>query len=286
MQSVLLLGGGYVLRELASRLAPDSFVITSRSKETCDYFRSLGWISHRCDPAKASSMEQLFSSYPELHTCIDSVPPSPGDSTLYARNLIQADSGLKRLVFLSSTGVYGFEDGREVTEESEAKPRSDSGKRRIETEAAYESSGLQVCAARISGIYGPGRGVGLRLRAGTYRLIEGERSYSNRIHVHDIASVLEKLLQTPDWPTYLNLADDLPSLTVDVAEFYCDKFGFDAPKLISRAEAEASGRLRMLGSKRIKNHLMKQLLGAELAFPTYKEGAGQEFLDDPFANKE
>ena len=96
------------------------------------------------------------------------------------------------LLFVSSTAVYGQNDGSWVDEQSPAEPRAFNGQRLLQAESLIRQSGYDHCLVRFSGIYGPGRN----------RLIEQVRQgravlsqhYTNRIHADDCAGVLAHLI--------------------------------------------------------------------------------------------
>ena len=105
------------------------------------------------------------------------------------RTLARAARHAKKLVYVSSTGVYAPGDGQWVDERWPIAPTTASGKLRARAEAALanpsELSKTPTAILRVAGIYGPGRGIAERLRAGTYRVIGDGSSYVSRVHVDD-----------------------------------------------------------------------------------------------------
>ncbi len=279
--SILLLGGGYCLQHLATILPAESFIITSRNENTVAEFQSRGFLSLSANLTEQQSLERIFQAYPGLHTLVDSIPPL-GQSEEQLKQLyipyleFIKSRGIKRFIFLSSTGVYGQEDGSWVTEQSKTEPFSPSGKKRLWAESLYLNSGLQGSCFRLSGIYGPGRGMRRRLESGEFTVIEGWQSWSNRIHVTDIAAILKLALESTDrLPELINLSDDRPAPLLEVVDYYCKKYGIErsiAVRSVTREQAEAEGRLRLMGNKRVSNHLLHQTFDYALQFPDYTFG--------------
>src|SRR5690606_30660292 len=151
-----------------------------------------------CGPAPA-----LSEAIAEADAVLMAAPPSPEADPLlghHGDDLMAAARGgrLTRLVYLSSVGVYGDHAGRWVDEDTPCRPVSPRSRLRLATEAAWRSfaecSGIAVCILRLAGIYGPGRSAVDQLRAGTARRIVKPGQVFNRIHVDDIASVIDVAL--------------------------------------------------------------------------------------------
>lgn len=272
---ILLLGGGYTLGFLAGRLAPGSFVISSRNFETITSYKQKGWLAAQADLSCKESIRALLSNYPDIKTVIDSIPPvasSEKERDDCYRDYFELlkSTAVDRAVFLSSTGVYGTTDGSWVDERTKTSPLSDSGKKRLQVEKLYCKSGIKSCCLRLSGIYGPGRGIRKLLEQGSYTTIAGEDRWTNRIHVEDIAGVLEGVLSFKGkLPELINLSDDKPSLSSEVLRFYCENFGYALPKEISRKQAKAQGRMRLLGNQRVSNALLHKTFDYQFRYPDY-----------------
>jgi len=185
-----------------------------------------------------------------------------------------ADSNVRALIYLSSTSVYGDTGGGWVDERTPPAPASPWARMRVELEQRVWSFGKQrgvpACVVRLPEIYGPGRGPVARLRAGGYTL-RFPRRYSNRIHVHDLAVVLEQLGRRPDQELLL-VADGNPATTEEVYQHAADLLGMGS---VPRGEPEAvdQNRLALLSeSKRCANRRLLRWLGRDLRYPTYRDG--------------
>ena len=278
---IALIGGGYVLQTVAKILSPrQDFVITSRNIETVKEWRALGWRAECLDYSNLRQVQSFLENYADLKTWVDSVPPS--NSTQASINCLQmnAPSSLKKILYLSTTGVYGVTDGSWVNEATILNPAHTKAEGRVITEEAYQQSGITSCALRISGIYGPGRGTGLSLRRGGYPYIEQGQRWSNRIHVRDLAHLIIAAINfssQQSLPKAINASDDCPATIRDVVTFYCERFQLKFPDSISLEQAKAAGMFTVLGNQRVSNKLLHETFDFTFQYPSYREGAGSEF---------
>ena len=94
-------------------------------------------------------------------------------------------------------------------------PISPTGVRRLAAEralfAAAARHDLSIVALRVAGIYGPGRGVHARLRAGTYRVLGAGDGFVSRIHVDDLIMAIARAAFAATPPPIINVADDRPT---------------------------------------------------------------------------
>lgn len=173
----------------------------------------------------------------------------------------------QRLVFTSSTGVYGQSSGEWVDESSPAAAKSFSGLRLLEGEAIFRRSNIPTIALRLGGIYGPGR---TRLLD---RVLSGQASYdparpvfSNRIHRQDAARALAHLLDLPNPEAVYLGVDDEPCDLGTLYSWIARRAGVAAP----RSGGENAGN-RQRSNKRCRNGLLRAT-GFALDFPTFREG--------------
>lgn len=190
-------------------------------------------------------------------------------------------SGLKNLKwigYLSTTAVYGNQDGMWVDETTLPAPDSRRGSIRLKAEQQWQSlwlnEGLPLHVFRLSGIYGPGRSAIDSVRSGTARCIDKPGHLFNRIHVDDIVQTLIASMNKPNPGSIYNLADDMPSASHDVIRFACNLIGMSPPPLIPFDQAEMAPIVRSFykDNKRIKNDKIKNELGVELTYPDYHSG--------------
>jgi len=191
------------------------------------------------------------------------------------RNLIDAldASGARprRLLFTSSTAVYGQSAGEWVDETSETRPPGFSGARLLEGEALVLGGPYPATVLRLGGIYGPGRSrLVERVRRGEARLREGPPLYTNRIHRDDCAGALRHLLGMPAAaPLYLGVDDD-PAPETDVLCWIARDLGVPAPPPLE-PDAAGAPSARPRRSKRCSNRRLHEA-GYRFRFPSYREG--------------
>jgi nucleoside-diphosphate-sugar epimerase len=209
-----------------------------------------------------------------------SVPPDlEGEPVLrHFGDALAALPELSWLGYLSTVGVYGDAGGAWVDETSPLKPTSERSLRRVQAERAWlafgKETGRRVEVFRLSGIYGPGRSVIETLRAGTARRIVKPGQVFNRIHVDDVARVVAAAIDRPTRHRVYNVSDDEPAPPQDVVAYAADLLGLAVPPQIAFESAGLTGMAASFWAecKRVGNARIKTDLGAELLYPTYREG--------------
>ncbi|WAC46342.1 SDR family oxidoreductase [Pseudomonas sp. SL4(2022)] len=181
--------------------------------------------------------------------------------------LAQQGQWPKRLLFVSSSGVYGQQLGEWVDENSPAEADSYSGRIMREAEQLALRSGLPASLVRLTGIYGPGREWLLKQVREGYRVVSEPPLYGNRIHVDDAAGLLAYLLQADARGVALDDCyigvDDQPAPLHEVVAWLREQLD------ISHWSAEAT--VRRTGSKRCSNGRARAL-GWQPQYPSYREG--------------
>lgn len=279
MGRVALIGAGYTLKRVASQLDAPALVCASETKAAA--LRSQGYDAQALDIANSDALRGFFLQRPDISVVVDSVPPLAGPEPLRgARALatvLSEINTLQRVIYLSTTGVYGGTDGAWVNESSLLRAQHAAGIARIESEQAYRALSVEVCAYRIAAIYGPGRGIGRSLRDGNYRLISGDR-WSNRIHVDDLARLIVcGIKHAGALPPVINMADDLPALSAEVVRWYCETFNLPTPPMVSLEEARSGLHHTLLSNQRVSNELLHQTFNFRFIYPSFTVGGGAEF---------
>jgi nucleoside-diphosphate-sugar epimerase len=219
----------------------------------------------------------------EGHLVYYAVPPAPsGDRDPRLERFLKAAIGApRRIVYLSTTGVYGDHAGREVDEDTPAAPRTPRAARRLAAENALrnwaDARAVSWCVLRIPGIYGPGRLPLERLRRREPAIDPAESLPGNRIHVEDLVSACVAAGVSPhaDGRIYnvTDGTDDSPTAYLQRVARLSD---LPPPPLISRAEALATlpaMTVSFLGeSRRVQNRRMLEELGVELAYHDLDSG--------------
>jgi len=273
-------GLGYSAQTLAARLAREGWEIagTARDQANIERLRGHGYeiVRFAGEPGSREIPQLLQGATHLLH----SIPPGQsGDLVLaHYRETIAALRSLEWIGYLSTVGVYGDQQGRWVDETTPPAPNSERTEARVEAEKAWlefgREIGVPVQIFRLAGIYGPGRCAFDKLRAGTARRIKKGGQVFSRIHVEDIASVLEASMARPQAGAIYNVADDEPAAPDAVVAYAAELLGVTPPPEVAFADADLSPMARSFyeGSRRIGNARIKSELGVALAYPTYREG--------------
>jgi nucleoside-diphosphate-sugar epimerase len=188
--------------------------------------------------------------------------------------LLRSRSCLKWFGYLSTTGVYGDTQGAWVNEESPLNPQNARSQHRATIEATLLRSGLPAHIFRLPGIYGPGRSILDKLRAGTAQHVYKPGHVFSRIHVDDIVQTLWKSMRAPHPGSVYNVADDEPSESGDLLKEAAALLNILPPVAQPYSQASLSPMAASFWSecRRIRNDKIKQMLGVQLAYPTYREG--------------
>ena len=208
-------------------------------------------------------------------------PPPSGADDPRLRNCLDALKGFpERVVYISTSGVYGDCAGAWIDEECPLNPKSDRGKRRMAAEQVLEDWSLRtavpVIILRVPGIYGPGRLPVERVRQGIPVLIPEESPYSNRIHADDLAAACIAAARHGQPGRAYNISDGHPTTMTDYFWRIADLYGLPRPPAISLAEARSVLTPAMLSfleeSKRLINRRMLNGLKVSLKYPDLKSG--------------
>lgn len=175
----------------------------------------------------------------------------------------------QRVLFVSSTAVYGDAGGGWVDENTSPRPGGFSGRVLLEAEqllqAAFSGTATTATSLRLGGIYGPGRTRLIdQVRGGTAVVPEDAR-YTNRIHRDDAAAAIVHLATVPPEPApvYVGVDND-PADLGTVLRFLAAELGLAEPPVGDAGPARG-------GNKRCRNDLLRST-GFEFAFPSFREG--------------
>lgn len=250
---------------------------TVRGAEKAQLLRQEGLSAHVFDgtaPGDTLGPDLRASS----HVIFSIAPGEAGDpALLHHRADLDAAANLEWLCYYSTVGVYGDFDGAWIDESAPLVPRNDRSDRRVLAEQAWrdyaQQRGVPLAIFRLAGIYGPGRSTFDKLRDGTSRRIVKPGQVFNRIHVEDIGRVTALAAAARLAGTF-NLADDEPAPPQVVIEHAAGMLGMPPPPAHDFATAEMTPMQRSFytDNKRVSNAAIKQALGIELLFPTYREG--------------
>jgi nucleoside-diphosphate-sugar epimerase len=248
--TVVILGLGFTMQRLARRLRQRGAQVFAavRRAERFTEFEALGVRLCGLSPNELPPAAVLVHSAPPL--------AEPEESAI--RSLILG-SAPRRVLYISSTGVYGAQT--HVSAASMATPNDDKGHARIEEEEWISNGPWSSLILRSAAIYGPGRGVHVRLREG--KLPRGTGGVVSRIHVDDLAALLEAGIASRiegAWP----VADDHPAASEEVAAWCAKLMGIPLP--------DGSGTGFPVAGRHVDGQEIRDLLGVELKHASYKTG--------------
>ncbi len=281
-KTLLSIGHGFSARALSPRLIRQGWRVigTTRSAEKAEVLRQSG-VEPVIWPGTPLPLDQA------THLLTSVAPDKDGDPVLRdAGDALKAAAHIEWAGYLSTTGVYGDHGGDWVDEAAPLTPSTSRGRARVEAEAAWADIGLPLHIFRLAGIYGPGRGPFAKIRNGTARRIIKENQVFSRIHIEDIASVLEASINQPNPGAIYNVCDDDPAPPQDVIAHAAELLGLPVPPDVRFEDAEMSPMARSFysDSKRVKNDRIKDELGVRLRYPDYHTGLAALLADETGAD--
>jgi nucleoside-diphosphate-sugar epimerase len=252
MGKMLIFGLGYSAKAIAGRLRERGWMVRATGREGDLAF---------------ADRESVGAALREATHVLSSVPPTGDDDPVLGEYGVQLGTG-RWLGYLSSTGVYGDTGGAWVDESAPV----GGGRRSARSAADAAWLGMGARVFRLPGIYGPGRSVLERVRAGAAQRIDVPGQVFSRIHVEDIAAGVIAGLAAPAGA--YNLADDVPASQNAVVEEACRLLGREAPPLQPLEDAGLSPAARAFYSenRRIANGKARRELGWHPLYPSYREG--------------
>jgi nucleoside-diphosphate-sugar epimerase len=272
--TLLSFGHGYVARALAPRLLARGWRVigTTRDPDKAAALRREG-----VEPVMWPDGDLSEAIAAATHILASAAPDADGDPVL-ARHADEIGRMAPRLSwagYLSTTGVYGDHDGGWVDEATPLTASTQRGQRRVAAETQWRAiPGLPLHIFRLAGIYGPGRGPFEKVRQGTARRIVKPNQVFSRVHVADIAQVLEASIDRPNPGAAYNVCDDDPAPPQDVIGYAAELLGLPQPPEVPFEEAEMSAMARSFyaESKKVDNTRIREELGVALRYPDYRAG--------------
>ncbi len=274
---MLIVGCGYIGRRVAALLPTQQRAVTGmvRSLESAAALKAFG-IDGLCADLDAGvpdiSVDEIYYFAP---------PPRDGDrDTRMSHFLAAITTPPRRMVYISTSAVYGDCNGAWITEQQPVNPSTGRGRRRLDAArqliAWAEARGTQWVILRVPGIYGPDKLPLARLRKGLPVLCEAASPWTNRINGDDLAAICVAAMQSAYANTVYNVSDGHPSNMTDYFFRVADAAGLPRPPQVSLAEAEtalSAGMLSFLNdSRRMSNEKLLRELDISLRYPELAAG--------------
>lgn len=206
-------------------------------------------------------------------------PESEGETDQRTRNLAAILPEQARLVYVSTTGVYGDCGGASFDETRPVNPQNLRAIRRVDAErtlrAWARASGSSVSILRVPGIYAADRLPIERLKKGTPALIEQDDVYTNHIHADDLARIILYAIYRAASCRVYHAVDDSDLKMGEYFDTVADAYGLSRPPRLPRAELQSTVSPVMLSfmseSRRLQNHRMKREFGLQLRYAQVKD---------------
>jgi len=213
-------------------------------------------------------------------------PPSTGPTDTRTAHLLRAlarKGRVGRIVYASTSGVYGDCGGARFDETRGVAPGTERARRRVDAEARLRhhgrAFGARVSLLRIPGIYAadrPGGHPRERLMRGTPVLAATDDVYTNHIHADDLARACVAALHRGRPQRVVHASDASELKMGDYFDLAADLCGLPRPARIDRAQAErtlGAATLSFMGeSRRLANGRLLRELGVRLRYPRVHEG--------------
>lgn len=186
----------------------------------------------------------------------------------------------KQFIYISTSGVYGNQQGKLINESTPPNPQVDRAKRRYHAEQQLQQwskdSNVPVTILRVGGIYGPGRLPLQRIKDQIPMLHENLSPQTNRIHADDLAQVCFAAAAKKAQGQIYNVSDGTNSNMTEYFNTIADFVDLPRPPLVDWDEAEKTISQGMLSylkeSRRMDNSKMMKELEIKLRYPSLKEG--------------
>jgi nucleoside-diphosphate-sugar epimerase len=192
-------------------------------------------------------LDSLWRLSELAETVIHLAPPqNAGHRDCRTRNLLrilaQGSGTVSRLIYVSTTGVYGDHGGGRVSEVTPVNPQSERAKRRVDAESSLRlwapTHGVALTILRVPGIYAADRLPVDRIQAGTPALISTDDAYSNHIQSDDLARLVCAAVYHGKPQRVINACDGGETKMGDYFDEVADAFGLERPPRLPAEQLE------------------------------------------------
>jgi nucleoside-diphosphate-sugar epimerase len=270
LEPIFILGCGYTGSRVARLLLDRQIAVggSARSLGSLTPLAERGLRPVAFDAADSKELLRLEASLEPGTRLLYSIPTLTNADGRWepARAVLEAlGPKLSRVVYLSTTGVYG--SAARVDENTPPQPETDRQKLRVQAEQAVLSGPWKSLILRPAAIYGPGRGVQAALAEGKYKLSGDGSNFVSRIHVDDLAAISAAALLSDLTGSY-PVADEAPCTSREIADFCAELLGLDSVESVTSGELSETRR----SDRRVGGRAIRELLGVTLRYPSYRQG--------------
>lgn len=271
---IVLLGVGQTARAFVRALEADRRDGDKREHKASDniWATTRGAVASREDKNSGIKFVSLAAE-PDLKSLCEAacvLVSFPPDGESDERLCQQIKDVARRIVYISSTGVYGGISG--VIDNYTKPPAAVDERtfRRLAAEKIWLNAGAIVL--RAPGLYGPDGGMHKRIAAGTYKLPGDGTNFVSRIHLDDLGRMIVAAFDSDRLQSRTFVVGDLkPSTQLEVAQWLCARLNLPLPQSVPLEEVDVTLR----GNRQVDSRETLDILGVKLIYPSYVEGFEQ-----------
>ncbi len=264
-QTLLLLGVGQTARALIKALDDPGSILQRRhvgsiygTTRKADRVAELTELGVRpLVMGSADSARELLQLAGGAYVLVSFPPDGVSD-----RALSELVGGAAKIVYISSTGVYGQTAGK-INEDSAV---DSSQKARLEAEEIWRTKGAVVL--RAPGLYSGVDSMLRRITGGDYRIPGDGHNFVSRIHLYDLAQIIMAAFVRAARGTLYVTGDNRPATHLEVVQWLCHKYQLPLPQFAPLEQVHQTLR----GNRQIDNTRVLSDLSVTLRYPTFVEG--------------
>ena len=278
MKRILIVGSGDIARRVIPYLAKTYRVYALvRNPGYCEGLRRLGAIPLIGDLDDRKSLARIAGI---ADSVLHLAPPSQSNDTdTRTRNLLSVLRSIRRLVYVSTSGVYGDCKGERVSETRPLQAQSARARLRVDAERQIRGwarrQGVNAGILRVPGIYAAERLPVERLKLGTPCIVDSEDSYTNHIHADDLAAIVVAVLHRSCPCRVYHASDDSELKMGEYFDAVAKACNLPKAPRLSRSEVQNAVPPMMYSfmneSRRLTNSRMKNELKVHLRYPTVED---------------
>jgi nucleoside-diphosphate-sugar epimerase len=275
---LVILGCGYVGTRIAKAALAAGRTVRTGTRST-GRLQPLGALGAEIKFLEATVPKHFTAACASIAggTVIYSIPPVtalPPGHALRAALQAAYGGGAANFILFSSCGLYGDEPDDETWVDEDTPIHPDAAMQSIQTEEIEMErcsfDRLKLVTLRLAPVYGPGRGVRNRLRKGDYRILDDGQHVTSRIHVDDVVRIVAAAEERAPHKSVYLVGDDAPTTQGEYATWLAERMKVAMPPhrlMVEPGKAKVAHR-----NRKIRNKRMKDMLGAELLYPSFREG--------------
>lgn len=279
----LILGYGYCGYYLAQHLLNQGQPVTAVSRsQTMPALPGLNHVRH--------DVQQGFTWMDQDTTLYYLIPPfsSGTEDQFLSQVLATSQLAAQKVIYCSTSGVYGDHKGAWVDEESPCLIQSTRQARRLDAEKQWlafcDQRQIPCHRLRLAGIYGPYRLPISNALQQTPLIQPDEAPFINHIYVEDLAKIMAALGEKTNPSLILNVADGKPGKMGDLQRLTAEALQASPAPYFSFEQIwqEASDMKRefMQSSKRLRIGRLQSLLPSLMPLTPLIDGIAASLEDE------